>query len=172
MTITFENDSDVIVYALEKIIPFARENQFLFVANCVWWISEIIGLELGLVAHINNLEERKSLVPLGNRYEVVQPSKDKRPSTEQEVSSIPMGHMEDQHLDRIIVSHERIIQESVKKRFIGNKGRVNPQPSTRKQRKKANKLKQLQVRKTKQEADHNISLRKLRPTIIRTLNKE
>jgi len=114
MTITFENDSDVIVYALEKIISFARENQFLLVANCVWWISEIIGLELGLVAHIDNLEERKSLVPLGNRYEVVQPSKDKRTSTEQEVCSIPRGHTENQHLDRIIVSPESIIQESVK----------------------------------------------------------
>jgi hypothetical protein len=55
MTITFENDSDVIVYALEKIISFARENQYLFVANCAWWIAGVIGLDSGLIAHINNL---------------------------------------------------------------------------------------------------------------------
>jgi hypothetical protein len=49
MTITFENDSDVIVYALEKIISFARGNQYLFVANCLWWIAGIIGLDKGLI---------------------------------------------------------------------------------------------------------------------------
>jgi hypothetical protein len=29
------------VYALEKIISFARENQCLFIANCVWWMAGI-----------------------------------------------------------------------------------------------------------------------------------
>jgi hypothetical protein len=33
MTITCENKPDVIVYAFEKIIFFARENQYLFVGN-------------------------------------------------------------------------------------------------------------------------------------------
>jgi hypothetical protein len=59
MTITFGNDSDVIVYALEKIISFARENQYLVVANCVWWIAGIIGLDSGLTIFIDNLESRK-----------------------------------------------------------------------------------------------------------------
>jgi hypothetical protein len=61
MTITFENDSDVIVYALEKIVSFARENQYLFVANCVWWIAGIIGLDSGLTNFIDNLESRKRI---------------------------------------------------------------------------------------------------------------
>jgi hypothetical protein len=60
MTITFEHDRDVIVYALEKIISFAREQQYLFVANCAWWLAGIIGLESGLTIYIDNLEIRKS----------------------------------------------------------------------------------------------------------------
>jgi hypothetical protein len=56
MTITFETDSDVIVQALEKRISFAKENQYLFVANCAWWLAGIIGLDSGLTTFINNLE--------------------------------------------------------------------------------------------------------------------
>jgi hypothetical protein len=59
MTITFETDSDVIVYALEKIVSFAKENQYLFVANCAWWIAGIIGLDSGLTTFIDNLEIRR-----------------------------------------------------------------------------------------------------------------
>jgi hypothetical protein len=61
MTITFENDSDVIVYALEKIISFARGNQYLFVANCAWWLAGVTGLDKGLIIYIDNLEIRKRI---------------------------------------------------------------------------------------------------------------
>jgi hypothetical protein len=58
MTITFECDKDVIVYALEKIISFARSNQYIFLAQSVWWISSVIGLQEGLIIHIDNLKVR------------------------------------------------------------------------------------------------------------------
>jgi phosphate starvation-inducible protein PhoH len=58
MTITFENDNDVIVYAFEKVIAYARRTQQIFVANCVWWLASIIGLEQGLINHIDNLQSR------------------------------------------------------------------------------------------------------------------
>jgi hypothetical protein len=48
------------VYALEKIVSFARENQYLFVANCVWWIAGIIGLDSELTIFIDNLEIRRN----------------------------------------------------------------------------------------------------------------
>jgi len=54
--LTFESESDVIVYAVEKIIYFARHNQYLFVANCAWWIAGIIGLDSDLVIYIDKLE--------------------------------------------------------------------------------------------------------------------
>jgi hypothetical protein len=59
MTITFEMDADIIVYAHEKIISFARQTQYLFVANCAWWIAAITGVDSGLTIFVDNLETRK-----------------------------------------------------------------------------------------------------------------
>jgi hypothetical protein len=61
MTITFERDMDVIVYALEKIISYARNNQYIFLAQCIWWISSTIGLLEGLVIYIDNLKVRENI---------------------------------------------------------------------------------------------------------------
>jgi hypothetical protein len=58
MTITFENDNDVIVYALERIIAYARRSRQIFVAQCVWLIAPVIGLEEGLIIYIDNLQGR------------------------------------------------------------------------------------------------------------------
>jgi hypothetical protein len=67
MPFTFGNDSDVIVYTLEKIIFFARENQYLFVANCAWWIAGVIGLDRGLTIYIDNICARIELTsPINN----------------------------------------------------------------------------------------------------------
>jgi len=61
MTITVENDNDIIVYALEQIIDYARKNQYIFVAQSVWWIASIIGLSEGLTVHIDNLRKRSEI---------------------------------------------------------------------------------------------------------------
>jgi len=61
MTTTFENDNDIIVYALEKIISFARDNEYIFLAQSVWWISSIISLQQGLVVYIDKLNERSEV---------------------------------------------------------------------------------------------------------------
>jgi len=65
MTITFENDNDVIVYALEKIISYAREHHYFFVANCVWWTASIIGLDGGLRRYIDTLASRQPAIVRG-----------------------------------------------------------------------------------------------------------
>jgi hypothetical protein len=65
MTITFENDNDVIVYALEKIISFTRINQYIFVARCVWWLSSIIYLEPRLIIYIDYLHQRSEVGKVG-----------------------------------------------------------------------------------------------------------
>jgi hypothetical protein len=56
MTITFNDNQDVIVYALEKVISHARQHQNIFLVLCVWWISAILGLPEGLIIHIDNLK--------------------------------------------------------------------------------------------------------------------
>jgi hypothetical protein len=58
MSLTFENENDVIVYALQKIIEFTRINQYLSVANCVWWIARVTGLDTGLTIHIDYLNSQ------------------------------------------------------------------------------------------------------------------
>jgi hypothetical protein len=61
MTITFESDKDVIVYAFEKIISYARQHQYIVLAQSVWWISSIIGLQTELVIFIDNLKVRRDI---------------------------------------------------------------------------------------------------------------
>jgi hypothetical protein len=61
MTLTFENDNHVIVYALEMIISYFRENQYIFLAQRIWWISSIIGLQQGLVIFIDNVKIRSNI---------------------------------------------------------------------------------------------------------------
>jgi len=65
MTLTFESDNDVIVYALERIISYARKYQYIFVAQSVWWIASVISLTEGLVTHIDNLQVREITELLG-----------------------------------------------------------------------------------------------------------
>jgi hypothetical protein len=58
MMITFANDNDVIVYALKKIFTYARDSQYIILAQSVWWIALIIGSQQELVIHIDNLKKR------------------------------------------------------------------------------------------------------------------
>jgi len=85
MTITFENENDIIVYALEKIISYARKNQYIFVAQSVWWIASVIGLTDGLVMHIDNLRVRSEA------YQA--PSAIEQSSSEKELASVIQDHL-------------------------------------------------------------------------------
>jgi len=58
MTVTFENENDAIVYGLEKVITYARRTQQIFVAQCIWWIASVIGLEQELINYVDNIQSR------------------------------------------------------------------------------------------------------------------
>jgi hypothetical protein len=107
MTVTFENDNDVIVYALEKVIAYARRTQQVFVAHCVWWLASVIGLESGLVNHIDNLRIQEEARSRDLLSEEVQ-----RVSRERAISTVPRDLTEDQRLDLILDSADKVIQES------------------------------------------------------------
>jgi hypothetical protein len=191
MTITFENDNDVIVHALEKVISYARRTQQIFVAQCVWWLASIIGLEQGLIIHIDNLQERTNIgrnqysenvdIP-GKDIEIVESSQDRSAkihpdrvpqiAKERAVSTVPRDLTEDQRLDRILESAERVIQESLRGRTVAQQGRVNTLPTTKTQLKKARKIKRLQEEERKREAERSQRLREIRATVIRNLSKE
>jgi hypothetical protein len=84
MTITFENDNDFIVYAFEKVIAYARRTNQVFVAQCIWWLVSIIGLERGLTDYIDNQIRRAELVP--------------RKASKPEVSPTPRDIQEDSRI--------------------------------------------------------------------------
>jgi len=58
MTLAFENDNDVIVHTLEPSISYTRDNQKIYLAQSICWISCIIGLQSGLITHIHNVKPR------------------------------------------------------------------------------------------------------------------
>jgi len=105
MTITFESDNDIIVYALEKIIAYPRRTQQIFVAQCVWWLASIIGLDKGLIVHMDNLQERSNLLSRGlvdnlpkdsDKQDDNQPDRDERDITQsRDVSVIPRDRQKD-----------------------------------------------------------------------------
>jgi hypothetical protein len=55
MSLSFVNDNEVIVYVAEKILSYRQWYQILLAADCVWWLGTLIGLEQGLIIHIENL---------------------------------------------------------------------------------------------------------------------
>jgi len=109
MTITFKNGNDGIVYALEKLIAYARSTQQIFAAQCVWWLASIIGLEQGSIAHIDNLrksseESRVKDMDLSadsesSNREGKQPSPLFTNQSVREVSTIPRDIQEDPRID-------------------------------------------------------------------------
>jgi len=75
MPVTFGHDNDVIVYALEKVILYARRSGQIFIAQCVWWLISVISLEQGLIVHIDNLWKREHSAPLGDYPGTVHPDR-------------------------------------------------------------------------------------------------
>jgi len=108
MTITFENDNDVIIYALEKVITYARRTQQIFAAQCVWWLASIIGLEQGLANYIHNIQSRidVSIIP------------EKVPGVGRTVSPIPRDNQEDQRQDKVLKECEEYLKDSRRLREI------------------------------------------------------
>jgi len=135
MLITFENDYDVIVYTLEKVIAYARRTQQIFVSQCVWWLASVIGLESGLINYIDTLRGREGnflqeqlteedqRIPDQDQYlQQIHPDRVLQISRGKSVSATPRDLTEDQRLDRILENAERVSQDSVRSRTIGQRG--------------------------------------------------
>jgi hypothetical protein len=120
-----------------------------------------------LIIHIDNLRERERLAPIDNWLEIVYPDRIQQILPERAVSSIPRDLTEDQLLDRILDKAERNIQETFQNRVTVQQGRVNPLPMTKRQLKKARKIKRLQAEERKQETKRNQRLREKRTTTIK-----
>lgn len=185
MTITFENDNDVIVYALEKVIAYARRTQQIFVAHCVWWLASIIGLESELIHLIDTLQEQEEdlleaqlpgdVHPVPEQVQnpqQIHPDRVPQISSESAVSTVPRDLTEDQRLERILVSAERVVPESFRDQSRPQFNRVNPVPQTKTQLKKARKVKRRQEANKRQEIERNRRLQEIRASVIKNLSRE
>jgi hypothetical protein len=164
MTITFKNDSDVIIYALEKIISWARSQQYLFVANCAWWLAGVTGLDSGLIIHIGNLETRRNI----GRYSISPVPRDIARSVSP-ISREPLGN---QQSNQGRETAREPAMGSGRARNIGQRNRVNPLPQSKSQLKKARKVKRLQEENRKKASERNQRLEAIRAEIIKNLDKE
>jgi hypothetical protein len=48
----------MLLYTLWRTLSFGRDSKYIFVRQCVWWLASIIGLQHGLVIHIDNRKVR------------------------------------------------------------------------------------------------------------------
>jgi len=186
MTITFKNDNDVIVYVLEKIISYARENQYIFLAQSIWWIASIIGLQQGLVIHIANLKSWENItsdaaskatsVARTNRdqkdTEKVHPNRIGQIDNEWEISVTPRDLAEDQRLDNILDNAERFLASSGRARNQWQLNRVNPLPQTKKQLRKNRRTKHLQKARNKAERNRQQRLKEIRAEVTWIFSEE
>jgi len=156
MTITFENDNDVIVYGLEKIISYARENQYIFLAQSVWWIASVIGLQQGLIIHIDNLKNRETVISDTASKAIsvaridcnqkdegkVHPDRIGQIDYEQEISDTPRDLAENQRLNNILDNAEQFLASSGRARNQWQLNQEDPLPQTKKQLCKNRRTKQ------------------------------
>jgi hypothetical protein len=149
----------------------------------VWWLASIIGLETGLVNHIDNLrkredvlkqarvsEERREVPEEDQSFQQVHPDRVAHISVDRSVSAVPRDLTEDQRLDRILEEAEEVVQNSLRDRDAVRRNRVNPLPTTKNQLKKARKVKRLQEAKNKAETLRNQRLQEIRSEIIKHLS--
>ena len=161
MPITFENDNDVIIYAVECEISHARRTQQIFVGQCVWWLASIIGLEQGLVSPIDSLQ--------GQEDTTVQEQ------LPREISATPKDLTEDRWIDQVLDCTEQYLRESKRMREIAalkisgemTSGRINPSGRVRRSLRKPKKMsqdiainKRKYYSKTEEIDDSEISIRK------------
>jgi len=153
MTITFENESDVITYAFERILFHAKKNQQIFVAQCVWWLASITGLERGLINYIDNIRSRVEVTVTSDKtpYTPVTTSKpiDKeQPNKEKSISPVPRDVQEESRRDQVLEECEEYLKESrrlrdivdLKKKGVTRTGRINPARVSKKSQKKKDKF--------------------------------
>jgi hypothetical protein len=136
MTITFENDNDVIVYAFEKIISYARRNRHIFIAQCIWHIASIIGLEQGLVDCIDKLNGRTTDQAELPNTKVSDPENQVIPESQNLEDPKSRGDCQ----DTVLKDCEEFLRDSRRLRDIAAlkakgktpSGRINPTPISKK----------------------------------------
>jgi hypothetical protein len=140
MTVIFENDNDVIVYVLENVIFHAKRTQQIFVAQCMWWLASIIGLERELINYIDKLQSRVNVTVIPEKVRTESRLvPEEVPVRRVSVSPIPRDQQEDQRRDQVLKECEVFLRNSKKQREVESlkgsgrtgTGQINPRKSTK-----------------------------------------
>lgn len=126
----FQMEYNVLVYSFQRIIRFCQEHHYLFAAQCVWWLSSLLGLQGGLVIHNENPRIRDNI---GGREVSVTPQ-----DTETD-SGIPLPkvpHQPSQNLNWV--------SEPLQQTWTGH---VNLSPTSKSQLRRARKSQLKRARK-------------------------
>jgi hypothetical protein len=159
MTISYESNSDVMVYAFARIIAFSRSKAYIFAAHCVWWPASIIGFEQRLIIRIAYLRKREPIAlesmtissSVSNKVpesatipSTVHPSQVQQMSIGREMPPTPWDLTEEQRTEQLLDRAEHFIEECKRAQITWQRNRFNSLPQTHAQLKKARKIKRLQ----------------------------
>jgi len=66
MSITFEHEANILVWTFGKLITIFWEQQYLFVVQCAWWLSAVVGLKPALRIYLDHQWFPSSTRPVSN----------------------------------------------------------------------------------------------------------
>jgi len=154
MSITFEHEADVLLWVFGRLINIFREKQYLFAAQCVWWLAALVRLQPALAYYFDHqefpLEIRQSAttqsrtILSGNIVSTLELQE------RREVSSTLRDIQQESRLlepENSLDNTSTYIPDRLRRT---RKGRVNPRPETKKQ------LKAARIKKRREELLHRL----------------
>jgi len=144
VSITFQNEADIILWTLAMLLVTFEEQQYLFAAQCIWWIAALVQLDPALKYLINHRKFPSDITRVNAERESI------RPSIERGISSTPRDIQRYSKLNKNTELVENQYQADPLQRT--RKGRVNPLPKTKKKL-RAERNQQLRVMKRRQGID-------------------
>jgi len=109
-------------------------------ANCVWWIAAVTGLDTRFTIHIDNLWSCEAAI----LRESAETHTKESGSIKRAMSATPRDLTEDQRIDSILGEDEHGIEQSKRARNNWQRNRVNPIPQNKRQIYRAMKVKRCQ----------------------------
>ena len=134
MSITFNCEADVILWAFSKLLIIFGERRYTFALHCIWWLASLVQLDTALRYLIEHHQ-----FPSENR-------ETQNNKIDRQISPIPRDIARDSS-----VRSDRSIPRKPIDSYISDplrrtrKGRVNPRPETKKQLKKARRERARQI---------------------------
>jgi len=143
MSITFENEANIILWSLAKLLVTFEERQYHFAAQCIWWIAALVQLDPALRYFIDHRELPSKVMGVDAETQ----------STEMLISPTPRDLQRHSETDEYAVPERSQYQADPLRHTW--KGRSNSLPQTKKQL-KAGRKRQSRNQQRKKELVKNL----------------